>query len=254
MAANRPVHIRALAGMRAIPPLILVAYHFCEGHGYRDLRLFDVLAAKGYLWVEFFFALSGFVLTYVYGHRLAELWRRQGYLTFLRARLARLYPLHLFMLLTILVLTLSLGWLAYAFGHGPEYARVYKPVTTVPSFIANLFLVQAWHLFPRLTWNGVAWFVSVEFFLCLVFPVFLWLAAGKRWRGFALIAAGLAGLVSLLLTSAHGLDITFDYGVLRGLSDFSVGVGLAVLYRENKTRYSDSVLSVAQIAALAALI
>ena len=50
----------------------------------------------------------------------------------------------------------------------------------------------------RLTWNGVSWFVSVELALCLLFPVFLWLASGRLWRGFALIAAGVAGLVALL--------------------------------------------------------
>ena len=56
------------------------------------------------------------------------------------------------------------------------------------------------------------------------------------WRGFALIAAGLAGLLALLFTSQHGLDITFHNGVLRGLSDFAVGVGMAVLFRQIKPR------------------
>jgi len=85
-----------------------------------------------------------------------------------------------------------------------------------------------------LTWNGASWFVSVEFSLCLLFPALLWLAEGRLWRGCALIAAGLAGLLALLFTSKHGLDITFHNGVLRGLSDFSVGVGLAVLFRRAK--------------------
>jgi len=62
------------------------------------------------------------------------------------------------------------------------------------------------------------------------------LAEGRLWRGFALIAAGLAGLVALLLTSRHGLDITFHNGVLRGLSDFTIGVGMAVLFRRLKAR------------------
>jgi len=64
-----------------------------------------------------------------------------------------------------------------------------------------------------------------------MFPLFVWLANGKLWRGFVLIAAGLAGVTALDLTSLHGLDITYYNGVLRGLSDFSVGVGLAVLFR-----------------------
>ena len=61
---------------------------------------------------------------------------------------------------------------------------------------------------------------------------------GGPWRGVGLIAAGVAGLVALDLTSGArvGLDITFHNGVLRGLSDFSAGVGMAVLYRDWKPR------------------
>src|ERR1700733_7349411 len=69
MAASRPAEIKALSGARAFPPLILVLYHFCEGHGYRGNFVFDAIVAKGYLWVEFFFVLSGFILTHVYGRQ-----------------------------------------------------------------------------------------------------------------------------------------------------------------------------------------
>src|ERR1700733_4061284 len=98
----RSPEIRALLGARALPPLILVLFHYCEGHGYRGAKWFDLPVARGYLWVEFFFALSGFVLTYVYASRLREMWSLRGYGRFLQSRLARLYPLHLAMLLLIL--------------------------------------------------------------------------------------------------------------------------------------------------------
>ena len=88
-AASRPVEIKALSGARALPPLILVLYHFCEGHFYRDAKWFDVPVGKGYLWVEFFFALSGFILVHVYGDRAAEFWHgARTYLTFVKTRLA----------------------------------------------------------------------------------------------------------------------------------------------------------------------
>ena len=93
-ATAKPSEIRALAGARALPPLLLVLYHYHEAHGYQNLRWFDVFVAKGYLWVEFFFALSGFILVHVYAAR-----REFRYFDFLKARLARLYPLHLFTLL-----------------------------------------------------------------------------------------------------------------------------------------------------------
>lgn len=235
--ARRAVEIRALSGARALPPLILVLFHFCEGHGYRGLSWFDLIAAKGYLWVEFFFALSGFILLHVYGPRLREVLRARGYFSFLRARLVRLYPLHLFMIFAILGQLIVFDRLAEMGGYISIFHQPYHPHLTLATFIANLFLVQAWNLFPYLSWNGVAWFVSVEFFLCLLFPVFLFAAnKGGIARGVVLVAIGVGGLVALNLTSKHGLDLTFHDGIWRGMAAFTVGVGLESLFRSARDR------------------
>ena len=231
---QRPVEIRALAGARAFPPLVIVLFHFGEGHHYYGNRWLDPLAARGYLWVEFFFALSGFILTHVYGARVAQLFTRSGYGAFLKARLTRLYPLHLFMLLALLVLMTMARTIGHFGGFLTYYDARYHPDMSVKGFFLSVALVHAWNTMNSLTWNGASWFVSVEFALCLLFPFFAWLAQGKVWRGFLLIVTGIAGLVALDLTSLHGLDITYHNGVLRGLSDFSVGVGMAVLYRDWK--------------------
>ena len=234
---ERPGEIRALAGARALPPLLLVLYHYHEGHGYQNVHLFDLFVAKGYLWVEFFFALSGFVLVHVYGPRVEEFFRGHGHREFLKARLARLYPLHLATLLIMLGMMIVLR----AFAHWGGYISIYDtpsyhPYATWQSFIANLFLVQAWHLFRQLSWNGVAWFVSVEFFLCLIFPLYLWVSRGGAKVGLAMVLLGFAALRVMAEQSGHGLDITADFGVLRGMADFAVGVGLAMLYREGKAK------------------
>lgn len=228
--------IRALAGARAIPPLLIVMYHFSEGHHYSGFKPLDLLASRGYLWVEFFFVLSGFILTYVYWPRMDDLFRRNGYIDFLRARLIRLWPLHLFMLLWVLMLVILFRFLAHQYGYVSIFDLKYHQDVSVKGFVLSALLLHAWNTMPSLTWNGVSWFVSVEFALCLLFPIWLMLAEGRLWRGFALIAAGLGGLVALLLTSKHGLDITFHNGVLRGLSDFTIGVGMAVLFRRLKAR------------------
>jgi len=226
-ATAKPAEIRALAGARALPPLLLVLYHYHEAHGYQNLRWFDVFVAKGYLWVEFFFALSGFILVHVYAAR-----REFRYVDFLKARLARLYPLHLFTLLLMLAMVLFFRWLA-ACGHYISIydAHGYHPYTSFWSFIGNLFLVQAWHLFPKLSWNGVAWFVSVEWFLCLIFPIYLWIARQRLLAGLLSILFGFL-VLHLLIRPRIGLDITYDWGVARGIGDFAVGAGIAVLYRE----------------------
>jgi peptidoglycan/LPS O-acetylase OafA/YrhL len=239
---TRPTEIRALAGARALPPLLLVLYHYHEGHGYQHFRWFDVFVAKGYLWVEFFFALSAFVLIHTYGGRAKEFWHRRTHLEFLKARLSRLYPLHLATLLIMLVMIIGLRALASAGGYVSIYdVPGYHPYADLPSFIGNLFLVQAWHLFPSLTWNGVAWFVSVLFFLMLIFPLFVWISErGVLWAP-VLIAGGFTILYALTSTVGHGLDITYDFGLIRGFADFSIGVGLAMLYRAAKQRGVDGV-------------
>ena len=246
--STRPLEIKALSGARALPPLILVLYHFCEGHGYRGSDLpacmghpwvaffqcgkwFDLPVGKGYLWVEFFFALSGFILVHVYGARAQEFWRGKAYVPFLQARLSRLYPLHLFLLFAMLLLMVTLNQLSYWGGYVSIYHQPYPPMNTWPSFVANLFLVQAWNLFPWLTWNGASWFVSVEFLLCLLFPVYVLLSRGGVLRALALIGTGVAALTFIAQSSGHGLDVTFHNGALRGMAGFAVGVGMAMLYR-----------------------
>jgi peptidoglycan/LPS O-acetylase OafA/YrhL len=236
MSQPRPAEIRALSGARALPPLILVLFHYCEAHGYRGAKWFDLPVGKGYLWVEFFFMLSGFVLTYVYGARWREFWRGRPYLEFLAARLARLYPLHLTMLFVILFMVVTLRAIAAHGGYVSIYDEPYHPINTWPTFIANLFLVQGWNMFPYLSWNGASWFVSVEFLLCLMFPLYLLIARGGISAAMLLIAGGAGGLALLALTSKHGLDLTFHNGIFRGMAAFAIGVGLAILHGRVKTR------------------
>ncbi len=258
MSQPRPTEIRALAGARALPPLILVLFHFCEGHGYRGAKWFDLPVGKGYLWVEFFFMLSGFVLTYVYGARWRDFWRGWTYVEFLKARLARLYPLHLTMLFVILFMVVTLRAIAAHDGYVSIYDEPYHPINTWPTFVANLFLVQAWNIFPYLSWNGASWFVSVEFLLCLLFPLYLLIARGGIAGAVLLIMGGAGGLAFLALTSKHGLDLTFHDGIFRGIAAFAIGVGLAVLHNRVKTRggrvLPTIVHSLAQLSALGVLL
>ena len=59
--------------------------------------------ARGWLWVDFFFVLSGFILCHVYGEAFRDGIRRPVYLAYLRARFARVYPLHFITVFWVLV-------------------------------------------------------------------------------------------------------------------------------------------------------
>lgn len=254
--AKPATEIKSLAGARAIPPLLLVLYHFHEGHGYQGVPWWDVLMAKGYLWVEFFFALSGFVLVYAYSARWETLFTASGYGNFVRNRLARLYPVHAVMLGMMALLLLLLRYLAAQGGYVSVFDLPnYHPDMSFTALGYNLLLIQAWHVLPHLTWNGVSWFVSVEFFLCLVFPVFLVIARGGAWRAFLLLILGYATLYNLAQSTTHGLDITYDWGIERGLADFAVGVAFAMFYRDTRAaaaRLPEFAFTLLQMAGLAA--
>ncbi len=227
-STGRPTEIHALNGARALPPLVLVLFHFCEQRGYFGIPAIDLFVGKGYIWVEFFFALSGFILIHVYGARF----KMSDYARFLKTRVARLYPLHLATLLLLLALVGFTRAIAPLTGHTSIFDQPYHPIVSGITFVANLFLVQAWNLFPYLSWNAPAWFVSVELLLCILFPVYAFIARGSRRRGILLIGAGIAGLVALAATSGNdGLDITFHNGIFRGMAAFGVGAGMALVYR-----------------------
>jgi peptidoglycan/LPS O-acetylase OafA/YrhL len=228
---SKPQEIKALFGARALPALMIVLFHFYAIHRYVPAAVvFGPPVIKGYLWVEFFFALSGFILIHVYGPRAAE-FRMAAYLAFLKARLTRLYPLHLFTLLSMLGLVLARNAPG---GAGGIVAIFFGPdglTNNGANFLASLFLVQAWNIMPGLSWNVPAWFVSIEFLLCLIFPLFLFLSRGGAWRGTALIVGGYCWLILLAWHSGVGLDITFKNGMFRGMAGFAIGAGMAMLFR-----------------------
>lgn len=79
-------HYPILDGLRGVAALMVVAFHLCEAH---STSHFDQVINHGYLAVDFFFLLSGFVIGYAYDDR----WNRMTLGGFFRRRLVRLQPL-----------------------------------------------------------------------------------------------------------------------------------------------------------------
>ncbi|MFL9952496.1 acyltransferase [Paraburkholderia nemoris] len=108
--------------------------------------------------VSFFFVLSGFILCYTYRDFDSVGSVRRFYV----ARIARVWPLHLFMLGTFLVVIPIQGW----FFGGTDGHRA-------AIFLANIFLIHAW--IPIIafffSFNAVSWSISTEAFFYLMFPV-----------------------------------------------------------------------------------
>src|SRR3546814_12632267 len=89
--------LRALTSVRGLAAWMVVLYHIRLSIAGLPEAWVDVFA-KGYLAVDFFFLLSGFVIWLTYGERLRE--RDASVVAFWQRRIARIYPLHLFMLVS----------------------------------------------------------------------------------------------------------------------------------------------------------
>lgn len=233
---TRPRELPGLTPLRGVAALWVVFYHFsAEYLPQLNTKDFSHIIPKGYLAVDLFFLLSGFVLAHVYGGGL-ECGRQCRFLPFIRARLARVYPLHLFVLIVFVSLTLAIGLLHHQPG------RLYEPIPltgerSLMALIANLFMLQGVRA-GALSWNYPAWSISTEFMAYLAFPLLLPLV----WRAGTKVRLGLA---VLLLGALAGFSYaTGDYfnqwdgaiAVLRCLDEFLMGCVAYVTLGRNAGR------------------
>jgi peptidoglycan/LPS O-acetylase OafA/YrhL len=209
------IALRQLTGARGIAAWAVVFYH---------LRLsipglpapVESAMAKGYLAVDFFFLLSGFVIWLAWHDRIAgETWR------FWQKRVARVWPLHLAMLGVAIALALIMA------ARGKPDPLF--PWTQLP---LHLLLIQQWGLASALDWNTPAWSISAEWAAYLLFPLLVRWVDWRRWSTPALVLA--AAMVLILLPSIMGLgtlgrDIPC-FGLLRCLVEFTTGTMLASLF------------------------
>jgi peptidoglycan/LPS O-acetylase OafA/YrhL len=153
-------NIPALTSIRGVAALSVMLYHISLT--YKDLSLFSPFKHAD-LGVDLFFVLSGFILTYVYESEIStNLKFKLFYVTFLKARIARIYPLQIVTLGFTLMLVLML----------PDFSGRYHDYFTGLSFFYNLLLIQNWGMIG-VSWNMVSWSISAEFFMYLLFPFLL---------------------------------------------------------------------------------
>ena len=193
---------QALDGWRGILACIVVLFHT---EAYSHLR---PLLQGAYLSVDFFFVLSGFVLTRSYRDRLLSGFSMRA---FLILRLCRVYPLHLIMLLAFLGFYLLKNLLMGGYA---------SDTYSLPTFVGNVFLIQSLGVFDTLSWNGPSWSISVEFYTCVLFVCGLLLLRRRIW--IAQVAVVAAAPV-LFATREYGLNATYDLGLLRCVYGFSAG-------------------------------
>ncbi len=219
---NDAVHIKPLTGLRFFAAMWVVLYHYWPK---LQTDFTPALVEKGYLGVELFFTLSGFILCHVYLESFGE--GRFKYGAFLWNRLARVYPLHIATLLG--VMALGIGATVAGFG-------IDSNILDWDSLPANLLLLQAWGFAPQAAFNHPSWSISAEWFAYLTFPAFAWASWKLRhhpWMG-AGLALGFMAILYPLYTALTGESLTqatIHWGALRIVPCFALGCAMHGLWR-----------------------
>ncbi len=246
-AVQPPADLRPLTALRFGAAAWVALYTFWPN---LDVGFVPNAVLKGYLGVELFFILSGFILCHVYLAAAGE--KRFSYKSFLWARIARVYPLHILTLVGVGVL-----------GIGAVVAgmNIDSGVLSWGSLPAQLLMLHAWGLAPESGWNHASWSISAEWFAYLCFPAFAvvtwrlrdrpWLAVGGAVAFLLALYAAFEALAGFPLTEA-----TFRWGALRIVPCFLLGCALYLVHRRGLLQRPVAValVSLAVIAACTSLL
>ncbi len=244
-------HFRVLDSWRGVAALLVAIFHL---NLYSAIYSLDFIR-NAYLFVDFFFVLSGFVITHNYADRLGTV---EGLGSFAIRRLGRLWPLHAVVLLAFVMVESAkavLAWRGASF-YIPPFTGANSPDT----ILMNLAFAQSFGIEQKLTWNPPSWSICAEFWTYLVFALALFI--GSTWLGCIRFASG--GLIALMLVGSvtflilfaqHGMDATYDLGFVRCLYGFLVGHLTYRLWQAvSRSGFSPGLLEAATLIAIIAYV
>lgn len=213
-------HFDILDGLRGLAAIVVVIFHFME-------IIFDFsnnFISHGYLAVDFFFCLSGFVIAYAYDSRIAGM----GLKTFIKLRLIRLQPL--------VIIGSVLGLLTFLFDPYSDLFAVYGFKETALIFITSTFLIPypvvSERYFNLFNLNAPSWSLFWEYVANLVYAAILYKATKKVLGPLVLLAAAALFYVSWNSGSLLGgwSGGTFFDGLARISFSFVMGM---LIFRSN---------------------
>jgi peptidoglycan/LPS O-acetylase OafA/YrhL len=228
----KPTRIDSLTGIRAVAALSVVIFHARELDLFKSLSFgwFSRFVERGYLGVDLFFLLSGFVISFVHQGDFSGLepYSPNRLVRFLGLRLARIYPVHVTTLGTFVVMFALGGYLGLN-----AHVRSSVDGSSLSTTLAHLALIHAWG-FSGSSWNVPSWSVSAEWFAYLTFPFTAAVIARVRAPviNIALSMISLAGMWAFARwLHAESIDQwTFSHALVRVFVEFTVGCFLYNLY------------------------
>jgi peptidoglycan/LPS O-acetylase OafA/YrhL len=170
---------------------------------------------NSYLFVDFFFVLSGFVIFHAYRDHIDS---DIEALTFTIRRIGRVWPAHMAALAGFVLVLAVIATLPH-----PNNLTITSDQGefSVRAFLLQVVLLNAMGLQGMTTWNGPAWSIGAEFYTYLVFAcvVLLW----RRWLVAVSMGLSLLALAVILWRAPTYMNSTWDFGLLRCAAGFFAG-------------------------------
>ena len=212
----------ALTSLRGIAAIFILLHHvsiyFFPEIG-KLTGQFTPFFRKSYLWVDFFFMLSGFTLMHVYSETFETAFSSKKYKAFMISRFVRIYPLHLLLLLCFV----GLACFQTVYHAGPGFTGH----QSFFSLVTNLTLLQSIHYS---SWNEPAWAISAQWLLYFLVP-FMIFRLQKASRAIDLAAVALSFCAIFILNAWVGhLDFVGWKSLVRCAAEMMTGI-LVYKYR-----------------------
>lgn len=240
--ADSKPHYALLDGLRGVAALLVLWYHVFEGYAFVDGSLIRVVN-HGYLGVDFFFMLSGFVLAYAYNDRWPS-----GRLTlggFFRRRLIRLHPMVVMCAVLGAVAFLQQGsvkWDGTSVPFGPVMLALLCAMFFIPAVPGCRYEVRGnGEMFPL---NGPAWSLFFEYIGNIVYAFVLRRLSGRMLAVLTAVLAGVLAWFTISDVPGEGMfgvgwtlnGLNFWGGMVRMLFPFSMGMLLQRYFRPVRVR------------------
>lgn len=238
--ADSKPHYEILDGLRGTAALLVVAYHIFEGLAFAAGADTITFLNHGYLAVDFFFILSGFVIGYAYDDRLA-LSMTTG--QFIKRRLIRLHPM--------IVMGGLIGVVAFLVQGGVKWDGTPVAISLVMlALLCDIFMIPATpgsridvrgngEMFSL---NGPSWSLFFEYIGNLLYVLFIHRISTKALKWLVVLTGIALAVFCLFDFSGYGMlsvgwtldGYNFIGGFLRMLFPYCLGMLLARKYKPNR--------------------
>ena len=259
--ADTKPHYQLLDGLRGVAAILVVFYHIFEGFAFAELTngagdgLITTLN-HGHIAVDFFFILSGFVISYAYDDR----WANMGTWQFLKRRLVRLHPM--------LVMGAVIGVVAFAaVGFGKWDGTTASTGWVMVAMLLTMFMIPAvpgvpyevrgnGEMFPL---NGPAWSLFFEYLGNVIYALIIRRLSTKILTILTIVLGCVHAWFFVGNVSGYDMvgvgwtidDVNFWGGLVRMLFPFTVGMLLARTFKPHKVKGAFWICSVILVALFA---